>query len=114
MSQAVARMDERTEGASGGRPTPAAPSPAPGAAPTPKTGVRRAPGVARYLRPGIVVGFTLKGAAYLTWHVFQSINRRLPYGVKQPKWAPAPLLKSKDRSFPQLGFPRETDSLCPQ
>jgi uncharacterized radical SAM superfamily Fe-S cluster-containing enzyme len=31
-----------------------------------------------------------------------------------PKWAPAPLLKSKDRTFPQLGFPRETDSLCPQ
>src|SRR5256885_11440923 len=28
--------------------------------------------------------------------------------------APAPLLKSKDRTFPQLGFPRETDSLCPQ
>ena len=32
----------------------------------------------------------------------------------QPKWAPAPLLKQRERSFPQLGFPRQTDSLCPR
>src|SRR5262249_15526378 len=28
-------------------------------------------------------------------------------------WAPAPLLKRRERSFPPLGWPRETDSLCP-
>src|SRR5882672_6252439 len=86
MSQAVARIDERTEVASDARPAPAAPSPAPGAAPSPKTGAGRRRSAARYLRPGIVVGSALKGAAYLTWHAFQSINRHLPYGVKQPKW----------------------------
>ena len=31
----------------------------------------------------------------------------------QPKWAPAPLLKSRERTKPQLGWPRTTDSLCP-
>ena len=30
-----------------------------------------------------------------------------------PKWAPAPLLKTRERTFPPLGWPRETDSLCP-
>ncbi|MCL2723331.1 MAG: radical SAM protein [Polyangiaceae bacterium] len=30
-----------------------------------------------------------------------------------PAWAPAPLIKRRDRTFPGLGFPRETDSLCP-
>jgi uncharacterized radical SAM superfamily Fe-S cluster-containing enzyme len=67
-----------------------------------------------FLRPSVLVGAGLKGAANLAWHAFQVVNRRLPYGQMQPKWAPAPLLKSKDRTFPQLGFPRETDSLCPQ
>ena len=70
--------------------------------------------VVRYLRPGVILGAGLKGLANLTWHAFQAVNRRVPYGVIQPKWAPAPLLKSKDRTFPQLGFPRQTDSLCPQ
>src|SRR5207247_472046 len=68
----------------------------------------------RFFRPHVVAGLLLKAAAHLTWHAFQAVNTRLPYGVKQPKWAPAPLMKSKDRTFPQLGFPRETDSLCPQ
>src|SRR5213596_1697264 len=106
MNQAVARMDERTEVAADGRPSPAAPS----SAPEPPTGsmptARRDRGASRYMRPGVIVGSALKGAAHLSWHAFQSINRRLPYGVKQPKWAPAPLMKSKDRTFPQLGFPR--------
>src|SRR5690606_16283973 len=32
---------------------------------------------------------------------------------KTPKWAPAPLQRGAERSFPQLGWPRQTDSLCP-
>ena len=31
----------------------------------------------------------------------------------QPKWSAAPLLKSHERTSPQLGWPRTTDSLCP-
>ncbi|HET9958419.1 MAG TPA: radical SAM protein [Polyangiaceae bacterium] len=30
-----------------------------------------------------------------------------------PKWAPAPLLRARERTSPPLGFPRQTDSLCP-
>ena len=37
-------------------------------------------------------------------------SKRRPF---QPKWAPAPLLKSRERTKPQLGWPRTTDSLCP-
>jgi uncharacterized radical SAM superfamily Fe-S cluster-containing enzyme len=65
-------------------------------------------------RPTTLVGAGLKGAANVAWHAFQAVNRRVPYGSIQPKWAPAPLLKSKERTFPELGFPRETDSLCPE
>src|SRR3954468_19339606 len=51
----------------------------------------------------------------VAWKVFQSVNRRLPEGEAiRPKWAPAPLLKSYERTSPPLGFPRETDSLCPR
>ncbi len=31
-----------------------------------------------------------------------------------PKWAPAPLQTKNERSKPPLGWPRETDSLCPR
>jgi uncharacterized radical SAM superfamily Fe-S cluster-containing enzyme len=60
------------------------------------------------------VGSSFSSAASAAWHVFQSVNRRVPYRTFQPKWAPAPLLKSSERSFPELGYPRETDSLCPR
>jgi uncharacterized radical SAM superfamily Fe-S cluster-containing enzyme len=47
------------------------------------------------------------------WAFSRGIDRRFPEGSYQPKWAPQPLLKSRERSKPTLGFPRETDSLCP-
>jgi uncharacterized radical SAM superfamily Fe-S cluster-containing enzyme len=54
----------------------------------------------------------LSGAA---WKAFQAINQRLPEGEAiRPNWAPGPLLKSYERTSPPLGFPRETDSLCPR
>jgi tetraether lipid synthase len=56
---------------------------------------------------------TLRAAANAAWHLARSIDRRFPERRFQPKWAPAPLLKSRERSKPVLGFPRETDSLCP-
>jgi hypothetical protein len=50
----------------------------------------------------------------VVWKTFQSVNRRLPEGEAiSPKWAAEPLLKSYERTSPPLGFPRETDSLCP-
>ncbi len=48
------------------------------------------------------------------WGVARAIDRRFPQRSFQPKWAPAPLLKQRERSFPSFGFPRETDSLCPR
>src|SRR5579864_2716203 len=49
------------------------------------------------------------------WSGFQMINERLPESPSpRPEWAPGPLLKSHERSKPPLGWPRETDSLCPR
>jgi uncharacterized radical SAM superfamily Fe-S cluster-containing enzyme len=51
----------------------------------------------------------------LAWRTFQSVNTRLAEGRSaSPKWAPGPLPKSYERTRPPLGYPRETDSLCPR
>jgi 7,8-dihydro-6-hydroxymethylpterin dimethyltransferase len=55
----------------------------------------------------------LVGAARLAWPAMQFINRQVKEGAFQPQWAPAPLLKSAERSKPAIGWPRSTDSLCP-
>jgi uncharacterized radical SAM superfamily Fe-S cluster-containing enzyme len=47
------------------------------------------------------------------WRMFQTVNRRVQAGSFQPSWAPAPLPNSSQRSSPELGWPRTTDSLCP-
>src|SRR5215207_3685669 len=52
--------------------------------------------------------------ADLGWKAFQAVNKALPEGQSiKPEWAAEPLLKSYERTAPPLGFPRETDSLCP-
>ena len=52
--------------------------------------------------------------ADIGWKAFQAVNTALPEGKSiQPQWAAEPLLKSYERTAPPLGFPRETDSLCP-
>ncbi|MBF0493474.1 MAG: radical SAM protein [Deltaproteobacteria bacterium] len=56
----------------------------------------------------------LVGAAKALWPVFKFINKVHQGEHIQPKWAPAPLMKSKEKTFPQLGWPRKTDSLCPR
>ncbi len=54
------------------------------------------------------------GLADLAWKAFQTVNTRVPEGeLSQPQWAPGRISKSRERSNPPLGFPRETDSLCP-
>ena len=53
-------------------------------------------------------------AADLGWKAFQAVNTLMPESEAiTPKWAAEPLLKSYERTAPPLGFPRETDSLCP-
>ena len=56
----------------------------------------------------------VRRTADVLWRLARSIDRRFPENSFQPRWAPAPLAKQRERSFPQLGFPRETDSLCPR
>src|SRR5512142_2122592 len=53
----------------------------------------------------------MAGAA---WFVFSRLNqiRRNPSFI--PQWSDKPLLKSWEKSKPPLGWPRETDSLCPR
>jgi 7,8-dihydro-6-hydroxymethylpterin dimethyltransferase len=52
--------------------------------------------------------------ADIGWKAFQAVNKAVPEGKSiQPSWAAEPLLKSYERTAPPLGFPRETDSLCP-
>ena len=61
------------------------------------------------------IGHSLQQAGELAWRAFQAVNTRVPAaeGATRP-WAPGPLLKSHERTRPPLGFPRETDSLCPR
>jgi hypothetical protein len=49
------------------------------------------------------------------WQAFQAVNVRVPEGASvAPGWAPGALPKSYERTRPPLGYPRETDSLCPR
>ncbi|MCH2108877.1 MAG: radical SAM protein [Polyangiaceae bacterium] len=48
------------------------------------------------------------------WPWVEGAERTPEDGVKMPAWAPAPLMKRKERTKPPLGWPRETDSLCPR
>jgi uncharacterized radical SAM superfamily Fe-S cluster-containing enzyme len=64
---------------------------------------------------GIAGSKAISKLADLGWRAFQAINTALPEGKAiHPQWAPEPLLKSYERTSPPLGFPRETDSLCPK
>lgn len=57
-------------------------------------------------------GLTL--AARGLFNTVQSVNKYRPNPSFTPKWSDKPLLKSWQKSKPTLGFPRTTDSLCPQ
>jgi hypothetical protein len=52
--------------------------------------------------------------ARVVWPALKAWNERAPGAPKHPEWAPAPLQGKAQRSFPTLGYPRETDSLCPR
>ncbi len=51
--------------------------------------------------------------ARITFDTIQYFNKRNPNPSTTPQWSDKPLLKSWEKSKPTLGFPRQTDSLCP-
>jgi len=52
-------------------------------------------------------------AAAITFDSIQYFNKRNPNPSVTPQWSDKPLLKSWEKTKPTLGFPRQTDSLCP-
>jgi uncharacterized radical SAM superfamily Fe-S cluster-containing enzyme len=55
----------------------------------------------------------VSAAARALWPLARAYDARFEGPRVQPKWAPAPLARGKERTKPPLGWPRETDSLCP-
>jgi 7,8-dihydro-6-hydroxymethylpterin dimethyltransferase len=53
-------------------------------------------------------------AAGAAWTIFDSLNQINQNASFTPKWSEKPLLKSYEKMKPKLGWPRETDSLCPK
>jgi uncharacterized radical SAM superfamily Fe-S cluster-containing enzyme len=65
------------------------------------------PAPIKYVEKGLAI------AANGVWHVFSAANRIRPNASFIPRWSDRPLLKSWQKTKPPLGWPRETDSLCP-
>ena len=61
----------------------------------------------KYLEKGLT--YAAKGA----WAVYDTLNGIKPGAGFVPSWSEKPLLKSSEKVKPPLGWPRETDSLCP-
>jgi uncharacterized radical SAM superfamily Fe-S cluster-containing enzyme len=62
------------------------------------------------------IKYVEKGLTYVArgaWVVFDALNQIRPNPSFTPKWSEKPLLKSWQKVKPPLGWPRETDSLCP-
>ena len=53
-------------------------------------------------------------AAGRVFDLIQFFNKYRPSPSFIPKWSDKPLLKSWQKTKPKLGWPRETDSLCPR
>src|SRR3954449_260635 len=53
-------------------------------------------------------------AAGAAWVVFDKLNQISQNPGFVPKWSDKPLLKSWEKTKPPLGWPRDTDSLCPK
>ena len=62
------------------------------------------------------IKYVEKGLTYVAeagWVVLNTANRIKPRASFIPQWSDKPLLKSEQKVKPPLGWPRETDSLCP-
>jgi uncharacterized radical SAM superfamily Fe-S cluster-containing enzyme len=62
----------------------------------------------KYIEKVVAVG------ANAAWQVFDGLNQIKQNPSFTPRWSDKPLLKSYQKSKPPLGWPRETDSLCPK
>src|SRR5258708_1150443 len=60
------------------------------------------------------IDWVLCKTAAVTFNTIQHFNKRNPNPSITPQWSDKPLLKSWQKSKPTLGWPRETDSLCPE
>jgi uncharacterized radical SAM superfamily Fe-S cluster-containing enzyme len=61
----------------------------------------------KYAEKGLT--YAAKGA----WVAYDALNRIKPNAAFTPNWSELPLQKSWQKVKPPLGWPRETDSLCP-
>ena len=59
------------------------------------------------------VDWVLCKTAAVTFNTIQFFNKRNPNPSVTPQWSDKPLLKSWEKTKPTLGWPRQTDSLCP-
>jgi len=59
------------------------------------------------------VDWAVTATAGVAFDTIQFFNKYNPRPSFTPRWSDKPLLKSWEKTKPQLGFPRETDSLCP-
>ena len=67
------------------------------------------------LRGAALLGEKLMShAARRAWPLVERYNERFTGKNFKPAWAPSPLIRKKERTFPTLGWPRQTDSLCPE
>ena len=53
-------------------------------------------------------------AAGAAWFAFEKFNQIGQNPGFVPTWSDKPLLKSYEKTKPPLGWPRQTDSLCPR
>ncbi len=65
-------------------------------------------------RIGHQAGKAASSAANLLWPWLERYADRREGKAVHPAWAPAPLIRKRERTFPPLGWPRQTDSLCPE
>jgi len=56
----------------------------------------------------------LTSLAQVGWTVYERFNRISPNPSFTPAWSDKPILKSWQKTKPPLGWPRQTDSLCPR
>ena len=62
------------------------------------------------------IKYAEKGLSLLAnagWVVYDAANRVSQREAFTPAWSDKPMLKSHEKVKPPLGWPRETDSLCP-
>src|SRR5580693_2830342 len=60
-----------------------------------------------------LVDLALSKTAGVAFDTLQFFNKFNPNASFTPKWSDKPLLKSWEKTKPTLGWPRQTDSLCP-